>query len=59
VGLRTPALVERRITDDPAAERELFEQIPALEFDGRRLPLAIRVGPVRTFLADALDGRGS
>ena len=59
VGLRTPALVERRITDDPAAERELFEQIPVLEFDGRRLPLALRAGPVRTFLADALDGGGS
>jgi len=58
VGLRTPALVERRITDDPAAERELFEQIPVLEFDGRRLPLALRAGSVRTFLADALDGRG-
>jgi len=57
-GLRTPALVERRIADDPTAERELFEQIPVLEFDGRRLLLAIGVGPVRAFLADSLDGRG-
>jgi len=57
-GLRTPALVEGRIADDPAAERELFEQIPVLEFDGRRLPLALRAGPVRAFLADALDGAG-
>ena len=57
-GLRTPALVERRVADDPAAERELFEQIPVLEFTGRRLPLAIRAGPVRAFLADALDGAG-
>ena len=55
-GLRTPALVEGRIADDPAAERELFEQIPVLEFDGRRLPLALRAGPVRAFLAEALDG---
>jgi len=58
-GLPTPALVERRIADDPAAERELFELVPVLEFDGRRLPLAIRAGPVQAFLADALDGRGS
>ena len=52
------ALVERRIADDPAAERELFEQIPVLELDGRRLLLAIRAGPMRAFLADVLDGRG-
>ena len=58
-GLPTPALVERRIADDPAAEREFFVQVPVLEFDGRRLPLAIRAGLVRAFLADALDGRGS
>jgi hypothetical protein len=56
--LPTPALVERRIADDPAVERELFEQIPVLEFDGRRLLLALRAGPVRAFLADALDGWG-
>jgi hypothetical protein len=55
-GLPTPALSERRIADDPAAERELFELIPVLELDGHRLPLAIRAGPVRAFLADALDG---
>ncbi len=58
-GLRTPALVERRIADDPAAERDLFELIPVLELDGRRLPLALRSGPVRAFLADALDDPGS
>ena len=58
-GLRTPALVERRIADDPAVERELFEQIPVLEFDRRRLPLALRAGPIRAFLADLLDGRDS
>jgi hypothetical protein len=70
-GGSSPALVERRIVDDPVVERELFEQIPVLEFDGRRLLLAIRAGPVRAFLADVLarpglaggherfDGRGS
>jgi hypothetical protein len=58
-GLRTPTLVERRIADDPAALRDLFELIPVLELDGRRLPLAMRSGPVRAFLADTLDGPGS
>ena len=57
-GLATPALVERRIADDPVAERELFELIPVLEFDGRRLPLAIRAGSIRAFLAEVLDGWG-
>ena len=57
-GLPTPTLIERRIADDPAAERELFELIPVLELDGRRLTLALRAGPVRVFLADALDGQG-
>ena len=56
-GLPAPALLERRIADDPAAEREMLEQIPVLEFEGRRLPLAIRAGPIRAFLAAALDGR--
>ena len=54
--LPTPALVERRIADDANAQRALFELIPVLEIDGRRLPLALRAGPVRAFLADALDG---
>ena len=58
VGLRTPALVERRIADDPAVERQLFEQIPVLELDGSRLPLALRAGSIRAFLAGRLDGRG-
>jgi hypothetical protein len=56
-GLPTPALVERRIADDPAAERAFIEQIPVLEIDGHRLPLAVRAGPVRAFLAAVLDGR--
>ena len=55
--LPAPALVERRIADDVDAQRALFELIPVLEIDGRRLPLALRAGPVRAFLADALDGR--
>jgi len=58
-GLRAPPLLERRIADDPAVERQLFEQIPVLELNGRRLPLAVRSGPVRAFLADALDEPGS
>jgi hypothetical protein len=51
-----PALVERRIADHADAQRALFEVIPVLELGGRRLPLALRPGPVRAFLADALDG---
>jgi hypothetical protein len=58
-GRPAPALVERRIADDPAALRDLFELIPVLELGGRRLPLAMRSGPVRAFLADTLDGPGS
>jgi hypothetical protein len=58
-GLPTPALVERRIADDPAVEQELFEQIPVLEFNGRRLPLALRVEPVRAFLAAVLATAGA
>lgn len=57
-GLRTPALVERRIAEHAAEERDLFELIPVLELDGRRLPLALRSGQVRAFLADALDQPG-
>ncbi len=58
-GRRVPAIVERSITDDPAIERELFEQIPVLDLGGRRLPLAIRAGAIRLFLAAALDGAES
>jgi hypothetical protein len=54
-GRRVPAIVERSITDDPAIERELFEQIPVLELGGSRLPLAIRADAIRTFLAVALE----
>jgi hypothetical protein len=56
-GLRAPVLVERRIADDPAVERALFEVIPVLEMEGRRLPLALRAGAVRAFLGEVLDAR--
>jgi hypothetical protein len=49
-GRAVPRLVIRRINEDPAAERALFEQVPVLEVAGRRLPLAVRLGPVRAFL---------
>ena len=49
-GRNAPRLVVRRIADDPAVERELFEQVPVLEVDRRRLPLAVRLGPIRAFL---------
>ncbi len=52
-GLGIPRLVVRRIAEDPAVERALFEQVPVLEIDGRQLPLAVRLGPIRAFLQDA------
>ncbi len=58
-GRPAPRLVTRRIAEDPAVHRALFELIPVLEIDGRRLPLAIRIGPVRAFLAAVLDGQPS
>lgn len=54
-GRRVPAIVERRITDDPAIERELFEQIPVLDLGDSRLLLAFRAGAIRSFLAAALE----
>ena len=52
-GRAAPRLVVRRIAEDPAVERELLEQVPVLEVEGRRLPLAIRLGPIRAFLDEA------
>jgi hypothetical protein len=52
-GRATPRLVVRRIAEDPAVERDLFEQVPVLEVEGRRLPLAVRLGPIRAFLDEA------
>ncbi len=52
-GRAVPRLVIRRIAEDPAIERALFEQIPVLEVGGRRLPLAVRLGQVRAFLDEA------
>jgi hypothetical protein len=52
-GRAAPSLIVRRIAKDPAVERELFEQVPVLEVEGRRLPLAVRLGPIRAFLDEA------
>jgi hypothetical protein len=52
-GRATPRLVVRRIAEDPAVERALFEQVPVLEVDRRRLPLAIQLAAVRSFLDEA------
>jgi hypothetical protein len=54
-GRPVPRLIVRPIAEDPAAQRDLFEQIPVLEVDGRRLLLAVRLGPIRAFL-DAAYG---
>jgi hypothetical protein len=48
-----PAVVVRRIAEDPAVERELHDHVPVLEVSGRRLLLATRLGPIRTFVDEA------
>lgn len=52
-GRAVPALVVRRIAEDPAVERALHDQVPVLEAHGRRLPLAVRLGSVRAFIDEA------
>jgi hypothetical protein len=52
-GRPVPAVVARRITEDPTVERELHDHVPVLEVSGRRLLLATRLGPVRAFLDEA------
>jgi len=52
-GRDAPHLVVRRIAEDPAVERALFEQVPVLDVNGRQLPLAVRLGPIRAFLDEA------
>ena len=54
-GRATPRLVVRRIAEDPIVERALFEQVPVLEVEGRRLALAVRLDSIRAFL-DATYG---
>lgn len=53
--LPVPPVEHRRIVEDPAVERALFELIPVLEIGGERLPLALRPGPIRTWLSAQLD----
>jgi hypothetical protein len=45
--------VVRRIAEDPEAQRALLEQVPVLEVEGRRLPLAVSLGPIRAFVDEA------
>jgi hypothetical protein len=52
-GRPVPDLVVRRIAEDPAAGRELHDEVPVLEIEGRRLLLATRLGPIRAFLDEA------
>jgi hypothetical protein len=48
-------LRERDISVDPSLERELFDRIPVVELNGRRLELAISISRLRSFLAAGLD----
>ncbi len=52
-GRAAPRLIVRRIAEDPAVERALFEHVPVLEVLGLQLPLAVRLGPIRAFLDEA------
>jgi hypothetical protein len=54
-GLPVPPVEHKRIVEYPEVEREIFEQIPVLEMNGVRLPLALRPGPIRSWLATMLD----
>ena len=45
----------RDISSDPSLERELFDRIPVVELNGRRLELAISISRMRRFLATGLD----
>jgi hypothetical protein len=58
VGLAVPTVLPRRIAEDPAVERQLFELIPVLEFGGERLPLALDREVVRVWLERRLDDPG-
>jgi hypothetical protein len=49
-GRAVPRVVARTIAEVPATQHELAGQVPVLEAAGRRLPLAIRRGPIEAFL---------
>ena len=55
-GGRIAAIRERDISTNPEWERALFDRIPVVEIDGRRLELAISASVLRRFLVEALDG---
>jgi hypothetical protein len=52
-GQAVPRLVVRRIAEDPEAQQALLEQVPVIEVEGRRLLLAVNLGPIRTFVDEA------
>jgi glutaredoxin len=54
-GLAAPPVEERDITTEPAWEAAFFLEIPVVEIEGRRLPLATSVAKLRRHLADTLD----
>ena len=56
-GARIAHFRERDIAADPAMEREMFDRIPVVELQGRRLEFATSMSRLRGFLDDGLDGR--
>ncbi len=56
-GARIAHFRERDIAADPVMEREMFDRIPVVELQGRRLEFATSMSRLRAFLDDGLDGR--
>lgn len=54
-GRRVAAFRTRDISTDPELERALFDRIPVVELNGRRLELATSAAGLRRFLTEALD----
>jgi hypothetical protein len=55
-GFPTPTLTEIDIESDPDLQRAMFDRIPVVELDGRRLELATSAAKLRRLLIDVLDG---
>lgn len=53
----TARLVERDIDAEEALHDQLFEKIPVLDLNGRRLELAVSAARIRRFIEEELDER--
>jgi Glutaredoxin-like domain (DUF836) len=55
-GRPAPRVVELNIDADPVLHARHFETIPVIQCGSDELPLAVRPGAIRRFLARVLDG---